>query len=491
MQKVPSSHNRPRGIQDTTCRHSDCPNKVTPPTSYRASLEKFEDCDPAHNVIGYEAVDSLKNVRKTPKGSQGRRGLGANGQEWWCLKCLEALFVHLRECVLKHKPDGSTLSVHPLTSIQYWIIPERRTIPQFEGAHYTLQSPQIHLIGKWQAVKTYDELRNHAARGNFDLPEDTGEDAITLYLGRDGESFYLDTATRDIQGVLADNKVCEIDASNVRGYSLSEALRRLDKKEDGMVEAKWKPIMAARREAEASEEPNSTYGQQAGSSKKRGEEARPEHQGEGIEANSPILIEANSPLLEESGKAMPIIYVGNEPPEKTRKRKRDSPRDFVPLAPTLACPQKTVKKRAQTHAAPHRVRPQFVYNANAQDQATPALRSTGIYPSEGVPSPSIGPTQAGVRGSTRVEERSPLRVNNLDTKHKSDKRNPRADAYGRKIPIALASQKGMSPSARPATQPFVPPKYAPNPLSRLCNKTQIRVTKGAEMLETQKEQPGD
>ena len=152
-------------------------------------------------------------------------------------------------------------------------IPERRIIPQFEGAHYTLQSPQIHLLTKWQAAKTYDELRNHPAEGSFDLPEDPGEDAITLYLGRDGESFYLDAATRDIQGVLADNMVCEIDASNVRGYSLSGALRRQDKKENEKIDAKWKPIIAVRREAEkVSEERNHTDGQRAGSSKDRGSE---------------------------------------------------------------------------------------------------------------------------------------------------------------------------------------------------------------------------
>lgn len=61
---------------------------------------------------------------------------------------MEALFVHLRERAWKHKPDGATILVHPLTSIQYWIIPERRIIPQFEGAHYTLGSPQIHLLAK-------------------------------------------------------------------------------------------------------------------------------------------------------------------------------------------------------------------------------------------------------------------------------------------------------------------------------------------------------
>ena len=192
--------------------------------------------------------------------------------------------------------DGSTLLVHPLTSVQYWIIPERRIIPQFERTSYTLQSPQVHLLAKWQAVKTYDELRNRSARGSFDLPEDPVEESITLYLGRDGESFYLDEATRDIQRVLADNKVCETDASNVRGYSLSEALRRLDKKEDAMVEAKWKPIMAERRKAEeASEEPSYTDGQQT----------RQQTESSKERANQEECSEASSLVLEESRHAVP------------------------------------------------------------------------------------------------------------------------------------------------------------------------------------------
>lgn len=57
-----------------------------------------------------------------------------------------------------------------------------------------------------------------------------------------------------MRGVLADGRICEVDASDVRGYSLSEALRRLDMEETRLVEEKWKPIRAERRrkaEAEA------------------------------------------------------------------------------------------------------------------------------------------------------------------------------------------------------------------------------------------------
>ena len=220
---------------------------MTPPCSYRASLERLGDCGSGSRLIGYEAIDSLKNVWKTPKGSQGKRGLGVNGQEWWCLKCLKAIFVDLRERPWKDMPDGSTRPVHPLTTIQYWIIPERRRKPHFDGVYYTLQSPQVYLLAKWQAVKTFDQLRDRPAEGCFDLPEEPADGVINLYLGHDGESFYMDRAVRDMRGILADQRVCEIEASVVRGYSLSEAFRRLDKKEDRTVEEKWKPIMAERK----------------------------------------------------------------------------------------------------------------------------------------------------------------------------------------------------------------------------------------------------
>ena len=338
---MPSSFNRPRGLKDTTCRHSECPNRVTPPCSYRASLENLRDCGPGSRLIGYEAIDSLKNVRKTPKGSQGKRGLGANGQEWWCLKCLEAIFVDLRERLLNHMPDGSTPPVHPLTTIQYWIIPERRTIASFDGVYYTLRSPQIYVLAKWQAVKTFDQLRDRPAEGCFDLPEEPADGVNNLYLGHDGESFYMDRAVRDMRGVLADQRICEIDASDVRGYSLSEALRRVDKKEDRMVEEKWKPIMAERNkrlkpEPEAEDHQN-VEGQVPTAVEQQEDESMP------IELEQP----ANSlaPIFGQNRHTIPVIYVGNDLPEASTKRKRGNlgqsqeavrRRPFAPKTPTTA-----------------------------------------------------------------------------------------------------------------------------------------------------------
>lgn len=517
IQKVPSSHNRPRGIQDTTCRHSECPHRVTPPGSYRASLEKLADCDPANNVISYEAIDSLRNVQKTSKGSQGRRGLGTNGQEWWCLKCLEALFVHLRECIWKHKPDGSTRFVHPLTSIQYWIIPERRTILQFEATIYMLQSPQVYLLAKWQAVKTFDELRDWPAEGQFDLPEDPVDGPVTLYLGQDGESFYLDRAARELRGLLKDSRVCEVDANEVRGYSLSEAFRQLDKKEDRMVEDKWKPITAERRRTaeRGAEQSGCTERQLAGSSEDREHEAGLPAQGESSESMSDA---------EESERTRPIIYVGNETLEKSGKRKRDDLDQtgnparlstLVPQASTLAQIPEPAEKGPQAHSTTlHLPRPlhdpALSFKTPASSTAVPYPRSTAdltrnaalpsstsshhkalaivsLHTSEDHASEAgsfspVSSSRAGGRYMTRAEGSSPQRAHSIDPTPEIIKEDPRADAKRRKPPTALASQANLASFAFPAAQPVLPLKFAPKRSSRLCNNKESR---------KDKEKPGD
>ncbi len=478
IQKVPSSYNCPRGLLDTTCRHSECPNKVTLPTSYRASLEKLEDCDPAKRVIGYEAIDSLKNVNKTQKGSEGTRGLGADGQEWWCLMCLEELFVDLRERVWKHKPDGSTRFVHPLTSIQYWIIPEERKIPQFEGNHYTLQRSHIYLIAKWQAVKTFDELRARPAEGHFDLPEDPPDGPVTLYLGRDGESFYLDEETRNLQGLLIDNRVCEIAAHDVRGYSLSEAFRRLDKMENWMVEEKWKPIMAERKR-KAREEVEGEGGGAGGQYTEGELIGRDEQQGE----PDPTLS-----VFEGGTNVIPVIYVDNDLSDENRRRRRphDFTRSFGASAssaavsrsnrtPTLTRERDLLSPELSVHRAP-----------------TTSTHSPEVDASEEVVLSPVSIPHTSIRDSKRVKVSSQSGTNNPVSLTKGVTGVLEADANGGENARTLASKGGLAPSAHPlapAPQPLSL-KFAPNPSSRLCRKKAQNDSR-VEPFEEEKQQSGD
>ena len=449
-------------------------------------MEKLGNCDPAIKVLGYEAIDSLRNVRKTPKGSQGQRGLGANGQEWWCLKCLEALFVDLRERVWKHRPDGSTQYVHPLTSIQYWLIPDRRSIPQYDGIYYTLQSPQIHLIGKWQAVKTFDELRDRPAEGHFDLPEDPTDGPITLYLGRDGESFYLDRPTRDLRGVLADNRVCEADANEVRGYSLSEALRRLDKKEDRMVEEKWKPIMAERKR-KAKEEPELEGQYVEGQLARTGSS---EEQGVGVDSDeSEEPRDLPPPIFEGQRRAMPIVYAGNDLPENIGKRKRSDldqlqelarPSTFVPQASGLA-PMRNARNTEKAvlsssssfdrqPSGPVSARFPQVHASQEADLHPPSIALTGF-----VPLPS-------------AKRSSSDRANGLVFKISNTEEGTRANAKASKKPLTSGSKAGLAPSALPAAQRSQPLKFAPKPTSRLCNRKPRG--EGVPSIEQEIRQPG-
>ena len=445
-------------------------------------------------------MDSLKNVRKTLKGSDGRRGLGTNGQEWWCLKCLESLFVDLRERVWKHKPDGSTLLVHPLTSIQYWIIPERRTIPQLERKFYTLQSPQIHLLAKWQAVKTYDELRDRPAEGQFNLPEDPADGPLTLYLGQDGESFYLDRAARDIRGVLTDGRVCEIDATNVRGYSLSEALRRLDKLEDQMVEAKWKPIMAERkRKAEQGlEERSMTEGQLAEYTKQLGNQ---------VEVVGPEKSEVTLPVVRIRRHTLPIAYVGNVLPEMKRARKsgefdqkEESVRSsrLVLQAPTVAPVARTVEEGTQNHSpySPLERSPSDWPPAprHLRGSKPTSLGSQEVYTRQGAPISLVSTAKARATHLAKAEDHSSYRVPSLESSSKNAKKDSRVDAKGGNNPRELASQTSLAPCGTSATQrspPLKPLKFAPKPASRVYNKENTRATMGAEDREKQKDQPDD
>ena len=241
--------------------------------------------------------------------------------------------------------------------------------------------------------------------------------------------------------------------------------------------------MAARRKAEeALEQRSHTDGQQAESSKER------ETQEE--------CSEATSSVLEGSRHALSIIYVGNEPPEREKKRKMENPdqharpRKFVPQAPTLATLAKLLQQPVQSpSASPHLARPPSGLAESPQGSPSSALQSEVIYPNERVPQRKVPPTQPEV-SLTGGKATSSSTINDLDTESKGGKEDPRADANGGKVPMALTSQT-VGPSDKPARQPFLPLKFAPKPSSRLCNKRKAKANTGAEVLEKQKEQPND
>ena len=139
---------------------------------------------------------------------------------------------------------------------------------------------------------------------------------------------------------------------------MSEAFRRLDKKEDRIVEEKWMPIMAERRreaETEAEGEDQYVEGQLPGSSEGRQEE------GKDLDGRIKII----PPIVEVLRNAVPVLYVANDPREDSEKRKRadldeiqepNRQSTFVPqalelsLAQTARTTEKSVLSRS---ASPH------------------------------------------------------------------------------------------------------------------------------------------
>ena len=76
------------------------------------------------------------------------------------------------------------------------------------------------------------------------------------------------------------------------------------------------------------------------------------------------------------------------------------------------------------------------------------------------------PAQTGISNLTGAEESS---EHNLDTETQECRKIREPKRPGGRTPMALASQIGAGRSARPATQPFPLLKFAPKPLSRLCD----------------------
>ena len=303
-----------------------------------------------------------------------------------------------------------------------------------------------------------------------------------LYLGRDGESFYLDRTTRDVRGVLADNRVCEANASDVRGYSLSEAFRRLDKKEDRLVEEKWKPIMAARRDmaGETAEEGQVAEGRLAESGEKPGEEAQPESQPD-----------ASPPLAEGHRRAFPIVYADDSVPENKGKRKRcnldqgqESARSstFVPQASKLAFARiaSTTEKAALSSSALLDQEESASFSARFQE-AHACQQNT--LPRVPIASPSAG-------HPPRADGPSANKAGSLLPAPSSAKKATQVSASGKKTPITVASKAGPGHSTISAFQQSRPLKFAPNPASKLCNR-RSKSSNGVSIVEQEKQQSGD
>lgn len=284
----------------------------------------------------------------------------------------------------------------------------------------------------------------------------------------------MDRAARDMRGVLADLRICEIAASEIRGCSLSEALRRLDKEEDRMVEEKWKPIMAERRrKAETEAEGHDVEGHVVGSSKGAGEEEGPEEpeEPEGPTGSSPHVVEGRRC-------ALPITYVGNERPENTGKRKRcDLDQSQEPARPTTYVQQRSRSTLIRTIITSEKMDPFSSVLIEDQLPASTSAPFAEVFNSQGEALPHVPVVPKGVR--------HPPRVKGSSTSSDAKKATP-ADTNGRKAPLNMGLEASPAPSALPAVQQSRPLKFAPKPTSRLCNR-RLRVDNEVPIVEQERQ----
>jgi len=236
------------GLSHTTCRHFECPQpkSTMQPFTFRLSLEKASKCNPGSNILGHQAIASLSAVLQSAHSPcNGKRGLGARGEEWWCLRCVEALFVEVRRRWLLAHPNSPIPTRHPFHQFANWIIADLRSIPTYPGK-YTLILPYIYALEKWKAVTLYDDWKKQKQPAQFEINAPARVVVEKIFLGLDEESLYLDEATRNLRGVMQRGNIAEVPAQDCRGVALSVVFQRVD----SIMAAIYKARRAARQAAE-------------------------------------------------------------------------------------------------------------------------------------------------------------------------------------------------------------------------------------------------
>ena len=235
----------------TTCRCAECeePNRIFSPFTFRLSLEKSGKARPP-NMLGYRPIAPNKAVMQSASGAnQGKRGLGANGEEWWCLRCVETLFKKVRQSELESCPPSSEPPAHAFMHWAQWIIPEERKIPRYPDS-FRLKGPYIFALEKWKAVILYDTQQEHGANFKPNLPPHLSIPQ-QLYEGTDGRSLYLSKEMRDMRGLTADGEEAEVSAAECQDVSLTEVMKRVDRFMGAISTSKRALGLANEKEARA------------------------------------------------------------------------------------------------------------------------------------------------------------------------------------------------------------------------------------------------
>lgn len=221
---MPGDDVRPRHVGQATCRYKHCPHEdcITPPLSFRASIEKREQCTTPGKEVGYAPLKSLSETRRTKKGPNGDYGRGANGEEWWCLSCLEALFDG-REPLPVTKTTNPDRPEQWLAVISRFMIPEIRLVLN-RPFSYALDIPLIYTVYKWKGVLLAFYSRWNGNTIPWEGPEDAAGAGWGAFPGHDGVTLHNSIAGLNATGVLPDGQKVELPAADAKWTVLSTCL---------------------------------------------------------------------------------------------------------------------------------------------------------------------------------------------------------------------------------------------------------------------------
>lgn len=192
------------------------------PGDFMLSLERVYD---KHGTLARTPKKSAGQLSRAPKGHRDMRGLGQEGQEWFCLQCVEALFHRMNENGGQNNTTGYDPRFQALFAIANWIIADERACNDCPGC-FRLATPYRYGLELWKAVKLEDQSRLDGFNFVLHCPKSAQVQPCDLFLGEDGESRYLNEDARDINHTFPNSVSIKtvMKAADVRGKWLREVL---------------------------------------------------------------------------------------------------------------------------------------------------------------------------------------------------------------------------------------------------------------------------
>lgn len=205
----------------------NCPRikSVIPNGAWFLSLELAENADPSDGRLRHQPAKPIHELDDEKKGEEGCLGLGSNGEEWFCVECIERLMEEMKTFFPGYDP--AFLAIY---AIRNWIKADER----HRREHPRLLNPNlahVFAVEKWKAVNNYDRWHLHGRPKKFKLwaPNWIENRKTVRGRGLDLETIYLYTDRKDMKASFWNSMPAMISIADTRGKTLSELLRFVDR----------------------------------------------------------------------------------------------------------------------------------------------------------------------------------------------------------------------------------------------------------------------